>query len=251
MILTPYGFMTLAAVACSLTFWRRLARKDPRVLTIYLGALVGAFLGAKIVYFMAEGWLLLGQPDFWRHLATGKTILGGLIGGYLAVEAVKAVLNFTSATGDWFALIVPPGILLGRIGCWTNGCCHGIVCHPSWFTVTDALGTPRWPSVPVEMLFNLLAWLAILWLRRTRRLAGQHFHLYLIAYGLFRFLHEFLRDEPRILYQFSGYQIAAVVALALGVTRFVQRANFQTYPDALAGERPSKMAAPALNQTAL
>ncbi len=161
MNLPPYGALTLLAVAGGMLFWRRLWKRDPRLLTIYLGALAGAFLGAKIVYFLAEGYLHLGQPDFWRHLATGKTILGGLLGGYLAVESVKRFLRFSKATGDWFALLVPPGIILGRLGCWSAGCCQGVLCHSSWFTLRDPLGQPRWPAVPVEILFNLAALISL------------------------------------------------------------------------------------------
>jgi phosphatidylglycerol---prolipoprotein diacylglyceryl transferase len=221
--LAPYGWLTLGGVALSLTLWRRMARRDPRLLTIYLAALVGAFLGAKVVYFLAEGWLHLGEAEMWRQLATGKSILGGLLGGYAAVELAKRLLGYQGITGDWFAMIVPVGILLGRIGCWTSGCCQGIECQPAWFTLQDASGQARWPAVPIEMLFNLFALVAVLWLRLTNKLPGQHFHLYLIVYGLFRFLHEFVRDEPRVLGCVTGYQIAALAVIGLGVTRFISR----------------------------
>jgi len=223
MIIAPYGWLTLCGIAVSLAFWRRLGRRDPRLLTIYLAALAGAFLGAKLVYLCAEGYLHLNDAQRWRELATGKSILGGLLGGYLTVETVKRILGYKGVTGDWFALIVPVGIFLGRVGCWTSGCCAGIPCSPSWFTMNDASGQARWPAVPFEMLFNIVAIVAVLWLRRTHRLEGQHFHLYLIAYGTFRFFHEFVREEPRILFAFTGYQIAALSVLALGMVRFIQR----------------------------
>jgi phosphatidylglycerol:prolipoprotein diacylglycerol transferase len=47
------------------------------------------------------------------------------------------------------------------------------------------------------------------------RLPGQHFHLYLIAYGLFRFAHEFLRATPKAFGGLSGYQL---IALATAIT---------------------------------
>lgn len=223
MTLAPYGWLTLGGVAVSLTLWRRMARQDPRLLTIYLGGLAGALVGAKLVYFFAEGWLHLGSGDMWRQLATGKSILGGLLGGYAGVEGVKRLLGYTGVTGDRFALIVPLGVALGRIGCWTSGCCLGVECRPAWFTLQDASGRARWPAVPVELLFNLLALACFAWLHRTKRIPGQHFHLYLIAYGFFRFFHEFLRQEPRVLGPLSGYQIAALAVLMLGLARFITR----------------------------
>ena len=90
----------LAGIALSIFLWSRVARRDERLLFIYVAALVGAFLGAKIVYLLAEGWLDWNEPDRWRRLATGKTILGALLGGYAAVELAKKFLGYRHATGD-------------------------------------------------------------------------------------------------------------------------------------------------------
>jgi len=221
---TDYSWLLLAATTLSLVFWVRLARRDSRLLLIWLAALLGAFTGAKGVYLAAEGWRHWGQPDAWAHLRTGKSILGALLGGYAAVEGMKKLLGYSSATGDWFAQIVPLGIALGRLGCWLNGCCLGQVCETShWWTLRDAIGIHRWPSVPLEFGFNLAAWLTLLALKHAGRFQGNLFHLYLIAYGLFRFAHEFVRDTPRMLGPLSGYAIVALVLTAFGILRFRSR----------------------------
>ena len=222
---TAYGWLMLAGIFVSILFWSRLAKRDERLLVIYVAALASAFLGAKLVYLGAEGWLHWGANDFWLQLATGKSILGALLGGYAGVEIAKRLLGYTSATGDWFAFIAPVGILLGRIGCWLHGCCLGQLCEPSWFTITDARGDARWPAVPLEILFNATAILAFCFLRHRRILPGQHFHLYLMAYGAFRFFHEFMRATPRLIGPISGYQIAALAVLLLGAIAFVRRKN--------------------------
>jgi phosphatidylglycerol:prolipoprotein diacylglycerol transferase len=75
----------------------------------------------------------------------------------------------------------------------------------------------------VEFLFNALI-LAVLLLFRWGRIApGQLFHIYLMAYGFFRFFHEFLRDTPHIVGPFSGYQFAAAGVAMLGAAGFVRR----------------------------
>ena len=247
---TAYGWLMLAGIGLSIVFWSRIARRDSRLVTIYIAALCGAFLGAKLVYIAAEGWLHFGAPDMWLQLATGKSILGALLGGYAAVECAKHATGYTQATGDWFAIIAPVGIAVGRVGCLLHGCCLGEKCEPSWFTLRDASGVDRWPAVPVEIAFNV-AFLGFVALRQsgsglsaaverevgTARaatpgrgaeapptlLAGQHFHLYLIAYGLFRFTHEFARATPRVAGIFSGYQIAALSVAALGFIGFARR----------------------------
>ena len=215
----------LAGIALSIVLWSRVARRDERLLFIYVAALVGAFLGAKIVYLLAEGWLDWNEPDRCRRLATGKTILGALLGGYAAVELAKKLLGYRSATGDWFALSAPGGIILGRIGCLLHGCCPGQVCERHWYTVNDVEGVARWPAVALEIIFNLIAIGALFILRRRQILSGQHFHLYLIAYGLFRFVHEFMRATPRVLGPFSGYALAALLVAGWGMFAFARRAR--------------------------
>ena len=213
----------LAGIAVSIAFWSRLARRDDRLVLIYVAALAGAFLGAKLVYLGAEGWLHWQDANRWLVLATGKSITGALLGGYAAVEIAKHLLKYDGVTGDWFAIVVPIGIMLGRIGCFLQGCCLGRVCEPAWFTLNDANGVARWPAVPVEFLFNALLLGVILLFRWGRIAPGQLFHIYLMAYGIFRFFHEFLRDTPTIIGPCSGYQFAALAVAALGAAGFVRR----------------------------
>lgn len=215
--------MMLAGIFVSIAWWSRLARRDERLVLIYIAALAGAFLGAKVVYLGAEGWLHWHDADRWMILATGKSITGALLGGYLAVELAKKYLKYPGTTGDWFALVAPLGILLGRIGCMLHGCCLGRECLASWYTLNDVNGVPRWPASQMEFIFNALFLGLVLGLRRWRLWPGQHFHLYLMAYGIFRFAHEFLRDTPQILGPLSGYQVAALGIFALGLTGFLRR----------------------------
>lgn len=217
----------LAGIMVSVLWWSRLARRDERLLIIYFAALISAFLGAKLVYLAAEGWMFWADPQRWVIWATGKTILGALLGGYLGVEIAKKCVGYTQPTGDWFALIAPFGIALGRVGCLIHGCCLGRRCEPAWWTVRDAHGIPRWPSVPVEIGFNVVAILVFLVLRQRRLLPGQHFHLYLIGYGLFRTVHEYFRATPRLSGEISGYQFAALAVAVLGIVGFLRRRNAQ------------------------
>jgi phosphatidylglycerol:prolipoprotein diacylglycerol transferase len=227
MMTSPYSWLMLAGIGVSVVFWLRLARRDERLLVIYFSALVSAFLGAKLVYLAAEGWMFWNDPQRWMIWATGKTILGALLGGYAGVEITKKLIGYTAPTGDWFALIAPIGITLGRVGCLLHGCCLGRQCTPSWWTIKDAHGVVRWPAVPVEIACNLVAILVFVVLRRRRLLPGQHFHVYLIGYGLFRFGHEFLRATPRVGDGISGYQIAAIAVAVVGIVGFVRRRNAQ------------------------
>lgn len=226
-----YTGLLVAGIALSLVFWVRLARRDRRLLWIWLAALLGAFVGAKIVYLLAEGWRDWGRPDAGWRLAAGKSVIGALLGGYVAVELAKKQVGYPYATGDRFALVVPFSLILGRLGCWLNGCCLGRACASRhWWTLEDAEGIPRWPAVPVELTFNVAALGVLALLRRQGRFPGNLFHLYLIAYGLFRFAHELVRDTPRLRGPISGYALAALAVAALGGIRFWQRRGSSPTP---------------------
>jgi phosphatidylglycerol---prolipoprotein diacylglyceryl transferase len=166
------------------------------------------------------------QRDRWLRLATGKTVLGGLLGGYFGAELAKRSSGYKLPTGDIFAAMVPLALIAGRIGCLQSGCCLGRICpQTAWWTLADPTGAPRWPAVPLEIAFNLATLPILAALRKNNALPGQHFHLYLIAYGLFRLAHEFQRDTPPILAEASGYAILALAVATAGAWGFHHRAR--------------------------
>lgn len=93
--------------------------------------------------------------------------------------------------------------------------------------MNDAAGVARWPAALVELIFNAVMLGVALFLRSRKILSGQHFHIYLIAYGFFRFAHEFVRDTPQVVGVFSGYQVAALSIVALGGWGFWRRRREQ------------------------
>lgn len=191
--------------------------KPKGLLWVYVGAILGALVGAKLSFLLAEGW-------FYRHdtiaLLSGKSVTGSLLGGYLGVEVAKSHINYRSPTGDYFAVVVPLGLAIGRIGCLTQGCCLGVECSPAWYTLTDAQSHARWPAAGVELLFNLLFAVVAARCFARRALLGNLFHLYLIAYGLFRFTHEFARDDSRWWGPLGGYHLVAAALVVLGALRW-------------------------------
>lgn len=202
-----YSLMLIAGIGLSAACWWRLSKSDSRLPLVYFGGLLGAFLGAKLAFLLAEGWLYFDAPDRWLRWLSGKSIIGALPGGWAGVELAKKLSGYPAITGDRFALIIPIPLMLGRIGCLSAGCCLGI-----------QMGERRWPAVPVEITFQLSALLLLLICRWQKWLSGQLFFAYLIAYGLFRFGHEFLRETPKTIFGFSGYQlIALATALAAAI----------------------------------
>lgn len=201
------AFMALALVVAVAA--RRRLPPDPLFVSltarqrraIALAAFIGGVLGARLPF--AGDWL---------H--DGKTILGGFGGGYLAVEATKAVTGIRTKTGDTFALPVALACAVGRFGCFFHGCCAGTPTGLPWaFDFGD--GVPRHPTQLYEFFFHLaMAW-ALCAIAARGAFRCQRLKLYLIAYCAFRFAIEFLRTEPRAWLGLSVYQWAAAGFAAL------------------------------------
>jgi len=227
-----YALATLGGFALGALLWARRFRERPSSFAVFVGALAGTYAGAKALFLVVEGSTLVGDPDWLAKAVAGKTIPGALLGGYAGVEIAKRLVGHREPTGDWFAIGVPLAIAAGRLGCLRYGCClgspveEGGVLAP--FAAAGPDGLSRWPAAASELAFNLLFVAVVLPLARRRDGAeavwrGQLFHAYLVAYGLFRFGHEFLRDTPKLFWGLGGYQLAAAALVVLGMTAACRR----------------------------
>ncbi len=94
--------------------------------------LAGGIVGAKAL-FVVLGWEHYARGDlrFWADFSVGFVFFGGLLGAVLtgAVFARLRRLEFMRGA-DYFAVAVPLGHAIGRIGCFLAGCCHGRSGHP-------------------------------------------------------------------------------------------------------------------------
>jgi phosphatidylglycerol:prolipoprotein diacylglycerol transferase len=199
-------FETLAYVV-GFQLYRRLRQSfgDPISLDnrwwIIAMAAVGAALGSKLLGWMEQAPETVHE---WRnpaYLISGKSIVGGLVGGWMAVEWIKRRLGITVSTGDLLAVPLSLGIAIGRIGCFLAGLpdqTYGIATTLPW-GVDFGDGVLRHPTQLYEMAF-LLAFSLVLWmfLRQPRR-NGDVFKLFMAGYIGWRFLVDFLKPEFRVL----------------------------------------------------
>ncbi len=215
--------LLIASAVVSLLIWRKLVKHEESLELIYVGGIIGAAIGAKVAFWLAESWVYTETQWFWEQFLSGRSITGALLGGYLGVELSKHYSGVQKATGDTFALLIPVTLILGRFGCLAHGCCLGDICEASWFAIQDVDGLWRYPAPLFEALFNalFLFWAIIAFKRGWQR--NQLFHIYLITYGAFRFIHEFYRATPEIISDFTGYQLISLAILAVGIWRYVVR----------------------------
>lgn len=186
-----------------------------------LGAIAGAKLG---VLFGDALWPLRPFDDWSALLASGRSIAGALLVGFLAVEAAKPLLRYDIPPNDRFAVVLPFSIAIGRIGCLVAGCCRGA----PWdgpFAVVYEDGIPRHPAQLYEALFQLLAGWVLLRMWRRHAMFGRLFAVYLVAYGAFRFSTEFIRDTAKPFAGLSAYQWMSLAMVAAGAAAIYLRSR--------------------------
>jgi phosphatidylglycerol:prolipoprotein diacylglycerol transferase len=186
--------------------------------------IVAGMLGGKLFH-LAFYW-----RDFiadWRvnglsSLREGFVFHGGFIGACVAT-ILYAQLNRLPLwkLADVFAPSVALGHAFGRLGCFFNGCCYGQPCRLPWavkFPAGHILhGVPLHPTQLYEVAGNLAIFAALSTFYRRKRFDGQIWWLYVLAYGIVRFVIEFFRGDYRT-YYFDTFTIAHVVAAVLIVT---------------------------------
>ena len=154
--------------------------------SIIAAAAAGAALGSR---------LLSAFENPLHPLQGGKTIVGGLIGGLIAVETTKRVIDLRRSTGDLFAVPIAIGIAIGRIGCFFTGLqdnTYGLPSTLPW-SVDFGDGIPRHPVQLYESVFAMgLAACLFCVLRRPHQ-DGDVFKVFMVAYMAWRFVIDFLK----------------------------------------------------------
>lgn len=176
---------------------------EPQRWTVIASAAVGALAGSRLLG-LAEQWptviAALHSRQFLALLFTpgGKTFVGGLLGGWLAVELAKVIIGVQSRTGDLFALPLCVGIAVGRVGCFIAGLpddTYGKPTNLPW-AVNFGDGIPRHPTQLYEIFF--LALLGIIVSRPTLWPEGARFRVFLTGYLSWRFAVDFIKPQPLV-----------------------------------------------------
>ncbi len=176
----------------------------------------GALVGAKLVALMGDRlWPWQPLPGGWHTvIASGRSLVGGVLFGHLASELTRPLIGYTAPPNDRLAVALCVGVAAGRVGCTSAGCCLGVPGDFPFALVTD--GVARFPAAPLELVFHLLLAAVLFLLERRRVLFGRLFSLYLVVYGVFRFVTEFWRVTPKVGAGCSVYQAFAVVLVVVG-----------------------------------
>ncbi len=231
-----YGVMMALAFLAGLWTATLRARREKisgeRVADVTLWLMVGAILGARIVY-VTTYWKqeFADQPfsEIFMIQHGGLVYYGGLIGatiaGMIYIHWKKMPLW---KTADVFAPSIALGSVFGRIGCLLNGCCYGRACSLPWaisFPADNPLHPPTTPVHPTEIydaLLNLVLYVFLAWLFRRKKFDGQIFATYLIIYAVFRSIVEYFRgdyppDHVHFTFGLTSAQLVSVPIFIIGL----------------------------------
>lgn len=187
--------------------------------------LVCAIVGAKLAMLAGDkGWPLVPLADWREYFVSGRSITGGLALGFIGAEVTKPLIGYRLPPNDAFAAKLPFSIALGRVGCLLVGCCRGVP-HEGWVTMRYEDGICRWPAQLVEIAFQLVIGAVFLFMVRRRILPSRVYALYMIAYGGFRFVTEFMRETPKPVGALSVYQLISLLLVALGAGSMLSRSR--------------------------
>ncbi|HKO88803.1 MAG TPA: prolipoprotein diacylglyceryl transferase [Burkholderiales bacterium] len=167
-----------------------------------LGVIAGGRLGYILFYKL--GHYLEHPLEIFAVWQGGMSFHGGFLGVLVAMwwVARKHQLRWLTLT-DFLAPLVPLGLGAGRIGNFINGELWGRVAPDSlpWAMIFPSAGRePRHPSQLYQFALEGLLLFAILWLYSAKpRPTGAVSAVFLIGYGLFRFIAEYFREPDDFL----------------------------------------------------
>ena len=221
-----FGLMLwLAAVAGAFIMDRNFRRSqiNADAVGMVAVAVVAGIVGAKIwhvidtpIEFREFGWSVLWDRD-------GFAWFGGLVFGIsaLIIQGWYAKLGGLR-TLDLAAPAAAIGYGIGRIGCFLSGDgCYGVPTTLPWGMSFPNGIDPTLARVHPTPLYELLAGLLIggyLWWRSSKkRGTGAIVGEYLVLSGMARFLVEFVRRNPKILWGLSNAQLASLGSVVAGI----------------------------------
>jgi phosphatidylglycerol---prolipoprotein diacylglyceryl transferase len=182
--------------------------------SVVVASIVGAAVGSKVLYWLEDPFKTAAHWNDLTYLMGGKTIVGAILGGIIAVEWTKRRAGIRRRTGDLFAIPLAVGIAIGRIGCFFAGKAddtYGIPTLLPW-GIDLGDGIPRHPVPLYEMGAMILLAVLLLRIKPPRFQEGDRFRVFVLAYFAWRFAVDFLKPGVR----FGGLtllQWACVAAL--------------------------------------
>ena len=259
-----YGLAYVAGFALAAFIIYRIARRwrlgltMDDLLTLMICAIVGVVVGGRLGYvlFYGDGYYFAHPLEILAFNQGGMSFHGGLV-GLLAGGAVAARLTRVPylTLADLGAIAAPLGLFFGRCANFVNGELWGAPTDGPWGVVLGGAAgmMPRHPSQLYEAVLEGLVIFCVLFALSRRlppRPRGTFVGAFLVLYGIFRFLIEFVREpDVQLGYLWGGWltmgQLLSAPLVVAGVALLVYAARRK-----LSQEGPQRPSAPEAGDTA-
>ena len=232
------GFVCAAAIIYFVAKRWKLGMSEDNLLTLMVCAIVGVVLGARIGYvlFYGDGYYLSHPLEILAFNQGGMSFHGGLVGLLIggAVAALMTRIPFLTLA-DLGSIAAPIGLFFGRCANFVNGELWGAPTDgPLGVVFGGAAGMmPRHPSqLYAAVLEGLVIFCVLFALSRKRppRPQGTFLGAFLVLYGIFRFLIEFVREpDVQLGYLWGGWltmgQVLSAPLIVAGIALLIYAAR--------------------------
>ena len=204
-----YGFFLAIGFILAIFYSTREAKRvgvDPQKisdLAFYL--IMAALVGSRLLFIITEPHDFIENPlEVFKIWKGGLVFYGGFIGALATgIWYVKRHGMPVWKTSDIIAPAIALGQSLGRIGCFSAGCCYGKESTVPWaVTFTDLnslarIGVPLHPTQLYEAVLDFCIFLFLISFRKRKTFDGQLIWLYTLLYAIVRLIVESFRGDPR------------------------------------------------------
>ena len=224
------GFICAALVVWRLAKRWRVRVNEDALLTIMVCAIIGIIVGGRLGYvlFYGNGAYLQNPLEIFALNHGGMSFHGGLIGALLSgIVAAKFTGIPYLTLADLGCVAAPLGLFFGRLANFVNGELWGAPTDLPWGVVFGgAAGNfPRHPSQLYEAVLEGIVIFCVLFALSRKlppRPRGTFLGIFLVMYGAFRFLVEFVREpDVQLGYLWGGWltmgQLLSVPLIVVGV----------------------------------
>ena len=232
------GFVCAAAIIYFVAKRWKLGMSEDNLLTLMVCAIVGVVLGARIGYvlFYGDGYYLAHPLEILAFNQGGMSFHGGLVGLLIGGAVAARITRIPFLTlADLGSIAAPIGLFFGRCANFVNGELWGAPTDgPLGVVFGGAAGMmPRHPSQLYEaVLEGLVIFCALFALSRKRppRPQGTFLGAFLVLYGIFRFLIEFVREpDVQLGYLWGGWltmgQVLSAPLIVAGIVLLIWAAR--------------------------
>ena len=232
------GFVCAAAIIYFVAKRWKLGMSEDNLLTLMVCAIVGVVLGARIGYvlFYGDGYYLSHPLEILAFNQGGMSFHGGLVGLLIggAVAARMTRIPFLTLA-DLGSIAAPIGLFFGRCANFVNGELWGAPTDgPLGAVFGGAAGMmPRHPSQLYEAVLEGIVIFCVLFAlsrKRPPRPQGTFLGAFLVLYGIFRFLIEFVREpDVQLGYLWGGWltmgQVLSAPLIVAGIALLIYAAR--------------------------